>query len=174
MTARSAPLLRTVCAIDLYGYCVGVASSRAIDEALWRHDVARDTADFTAQYNLGAILQLRSQTSEALPDYQAAVALRPTDAIANNALGCVLLALGQARQAIAPLQAAIQSRPDYFASYYNLGNAYATLHQFPQAISHFRKAVQPNPEDSMAEQIWALHWPRSANLLPRKRIGNAP
>lgn len=122
-----------------------------LDEALWRHDVARNPADFTAQYNLGAILQLRGQTSEALPHYQAAVALRPTDAIANNALGGALLALGQTKQAIAPLQAAIQSRPSYFSAYYNLGNANATLHQFPQAILHFRKAVQLNPEDSMAE-----------------------
>jgi Tfp pilus assembly protein PilF len=122
-----------------------------LDEALWRHDVARNPADFTAQYNLGAILQLRGQTSEALPHYQAAVALRPADAIANNALGGALLALGQTKQAIAPLQAAIQSRPNYFAACYNLGNANAALHQFPQAISHFRKAVQLNPEDSMAE-----------------------
>jgi tetratricopeptide (TPR) repeat protein len=122
-----------------------------LDEALWRHDVARNPADFTAQYNLGAILQLRGQISEALPHYQAAVALRPADAIANNALGGALLALGQTKQAIAPLQAAIQSRPNYFAACYNLGNANAALHQFPQAISHFRKAVQLNPEDSMAE-----------------------
>ena len=49
------PLLLT--RLLLYGYCVGVAGSRAIDEALWRHDVTCDTADFTAQYNLGAILQ---------------------------------------------------------------------------------------------------------------------
>jgi tetratricopeptide (TPR) repeat protein len=120
-----------------------------LDEGLWRHDVARNPAD--AQYNLGAILQLRGQTSEALPHYQAAVALRPTDAIANNALGGALLALGQTKQAIVPLQAAIQSRPSYFSAYYNLGNANATLRQFPQAILHFRKAVQLNSEDSMAE-----------------------
>jgi tetratricopeptide (TPR) repeat protein len=132
------PLLLT--RLLLYGYCVGVASSRAIDDALWRHDVARDTADFTAQYNLGAILQLRGQTSEALPHYQAAVALRPTDAIANNALGCVLLALGQTRQAIAPLQAAIQSRPDYFAS--NTISAMRTPH-FTSSRRPFRISAKP-------------------------------
>jgi hypothetical protein len=124
----------------LYGYCVGVASSRAIGEALWRHDVARDTADFTAQYNLGAILQLGGQTSEALPHYQATAALRPTDAIANNALGCVLLALGTNPTGHRPA---------------------ASRH--PVASRLFRRLL-----------LWALHWPRSANLLPRKRIGNAP
>ncbi len=122
-----------------------------LDEALWRHDVAGNPADFTAQYNLGAILQLRGQTAEALQHYQAAVDLRPTDAIANNALGGVLLSMGQTAQAVAPLESAIQSRPNYFAAYYNLGNAYATLGQFPQAISYFRKAVQLHPDDSMAE-----------------------
>jgi tetratricopeptide (TPR) repeat protein len=126
-------------------------ASLLLDEALWRHDVQRNPADFTAQYNLGAILQIRGQPTEALQHYQAAVALRPTDAIANNALGGDLLSLGHTEQALAPLQTAIQSRPNYFPAYYNLGNAYATLGQFPQAISHFRKAVQLNPDDSMAE-----------------------
>ncbi len=122
-----------------------------LEEALWRHDVSRNPADFTAQYNLGAILQIRGQTAEALQHYEAAVNLRPADAIANNALGGALLSLGQPAQAISSLQIAIQSRPDYFAAYYNLGNAYATLGQFWQAISRFRKAVQLKPDDSMAE-----------------------
>jgi Tfp pilus assembly protein PilF len=122
-----------------------------LDEALRRHDVARNPADFTAQYNLGAILQIRGQAAEALQHYQAAVSLRPSDAVANNALGGALLALGQTEQAIAPLQTAIQSRPDYFAAYYNLGNAYAALGQFHPAIAQFLKAVQLNPADSMAE-----------------------
>lgn len=135
-----------------HGDAIPASEARMLlDEALWRHDVARNPADFTAQYNLGAILQIRGQPADALQHYQAAVALRPTDAIANNALGGALLFLGQTEQALAPLQTAIQSRPNYFAAYYNLGNAYATLGQFPQAISHFRKAVQLNPDDSMAE-----------------------
>jgi tetratricopeptide (TPR) repeat protein len=122
-----------------------------LDEALWRHDVAGNPADFTAQYNLGAILQLLGQPTKALEHYQAAVALRPTDAIANNALGGALLSLGQAEQSVTPLQTALRSRPNYFAAHYNLGNAYATLGQFPQAIVQFRKAVELNPDDSMAE-----------------------
>ena len=126
-------------------------SRMLLDEALWRHDVARNPADFAAQYNLGAILQLRGQSTDALEHYQAAITLRPTDAIANNALGGVLLSVGQTEQSIAPLQTAIQSRPDYFAAHYNLGNAFASLGQFPQAIVHFRKAVELNPNDSMAE-----------------------
>jgi tetratricopeptide (TPR) repeat protein len=122
-----------------------------LNEALWRHDVARNPADFTAQYNLGAILQLREQIPEALEHYQAAVNLRPTDAVANNALGGALLAVGQPAKAVSPLQTAIQSRPNYFAAYYNLGNAYASLGQFQPAIAQFRQAVQLNPDDSMAE-----------------------
>lgn len=135
-----------------HGDAIPAAEARLqLDEALWRHDVQRNPADFTAQYNLGAILQIRGQPTEALQHYQAAVALRPTDAIANNALGGDLLSLGHTEQALAPLETAIQSRPNYFAAYYNLGNAYATLGQFPQAISHFRRAVQLNPDESMAE-----------------------
>jgi Tfp pilus assembly protein PilF len=122
-----------------------------LNEALWRHDVARNPADFTAQYNLGASLQLREQTTEAFEHYQAAVNLRPKDAIANNALGGALLAMGRPAEAVSPLQTAIQSRPNYFAAHYNLGNAFATLGQFQPAIAQFREAVELNPDDSMVE-----------------------
>ena len=122
-----------------------------LQEALARHDVKRNPADFAAQYNLGAMLQARGETAEALPHYQAAVGQRPGDAIANNSLGGALLALGNAEEAVFPLRVAIQNKPDYFAAHYNLGNAFASLGQFGPAIQEFQEAVQLNPADSMAE-----------------------
>ncbi len=122
-----------------------------LQEALARHDVERNPSDFAAQYNLGAMLQSRGETEEALPHYQAAVGQRPSDAIANNALGGALLAVGRANEAVAPLRLAVQSKPNYFAAHYNLGNALASLGKFRPAIQEFEEAVRLNPEDSMAE-----------------------
>ncbi len=126
-------------------------SRMKLQEALARHDVERNPADFAAQYNLGAMLQARGETAEAVLHYQAAVEQRPSDAIANNALGGALLAVGNANEAVPPLRVAIATRPDYFAAHYNLGNALAALGQFRPAIQEFEAAVRLNPEDSMAE-----------------------
>lgn len=124
---------------------------KSLQEAIARHDVTRDPGDFPAQYNLGAMLQARGETREALEHYQAAAALRPTDAIANNALGGALLSLGQASRAISPLLLAIKGKVNYFAANYNLGNAYASLGQFDQALVYFQEAARLKPGDSMAE-----------------------
>lgn len=124
---------------------------KSLEEAIARHDVTRDPRDFPAQYNLGAMLQARRETREALQHYQAAAALRPTDAIANNALGGALLSLGQASEAISPLLLAIKGKANYFAANYNLGNAYASLGQFDQALLYFQEAARLKPDDSMAE-----------------------
>jgi len=124
---------------------------RVLQEAIARHDVTRDPGDFGAQYNLGAMLQARGATREALEHYDAAVALQPADPIANNALGGALLALGRASEAISPLLMAVKGKPNYFAAHYNLGNAYASLGDFDQAIGHFQEAAKLKPDDSMAE-----------------------
>lgn len=122
-----------------------------LQEALARHDVSRNPGDFTAQYNLGAMLQRRADFNEALPHFQAAVQLRPADPIANNALGGAYLGLGNPSAAIEPLLLAVQGKPDYFSAHYNLGNAYASLGKFDEAIVQFSEAARLDPKDSMAE-----------------------
>jgi tetratricopeptide (TPR) repeat protein len=135
-----------------------------LQEALARHDVSRDPGDFTAQYNLAAMLQVRSEFNEALPHFQAAVQLRPADAIANNALAACFLALGNPSAAVPPLLLAIQNKPDYFSARYNLGNAYASLGKFDEAIVQFAEAVRLNPSDSMAEANLGAALAESGNL----------
>jgi tetratricopeptide (TPR) repeat protein len=122
-----------------------------LQEAIARHDVSRNPDDFAAQYNLGAMLQARSDFNEALPHFQTAVQLRPADPIANNALGGAYLGLGNPSAALAPLLLAVRNKPDYFSARYNLGNAYASLGHFADAITQFSAAADLNPSDSMAE-----------------------
>jgi Flp pilus assembly protein TadD len=136
-----------------------------LQEALARHDVLRDPADFTAQYNLGAMLQARSDFSAALPHFQAAVQLRPSDPIANNALGAAFLASGNPSAAMAPLLIAVQNKSDYFSAHYNLGNAYAAQGQFEEAIVQFAEAVRLHPNDSMAEANLGAALAESGQLL---------
>ena len=135
-----------------------------LQEALARHDVSRDPADFAAQYNLAAVLQARSDFHAALPHFQAAVQLRPDDPIANNALGAAFLALGNASAAVSPLLLAVRHKPDYFSARYNLGNAYASLGKFDEALVQFAEATRLNPADSMAEANFGAALAETGNL----------
>ena len=135
-----------------------------LQEAMARHDVTRDPADFSAQYNLAAVLQAKGDSAEALQHFQAAVQLRPNDVVANNALGAVLLALGNPGEAIAPLLRAVQSKPDYAAAHYNLGNAYASEGNFSNAITEFSEAARLNPKDSMSEANLGAAFAEAGNL----------
>jgi len=137
---------------------------RMLQESLSRHDIARNPADFAAQYNLAAMLQARGEVSEALLHYRAAVRLQPGDAIANNALGGALLSTGHPGEALQPLQSAAQSQPDYFPAHYNLGNAFASLGRFPEAIREFGTAAHLAPSDSMAEANWGAALAETGDL----------
>ncbi len=122
-----------------------------LQEALARHHVERDPADFEGHYNLAAMLQSRGDMQNAEAQYRDALQLRPGDAVVNNALGGALLASGQTDEAIAHLTDSLKARPDYFDAHYNLGSAYAAKGDFKAAAEQFRDAVRLNPQDADAE-----------------------
>jgi Flp pilus assembly protein TadD/mono/diheme cytochrome c family protein len=122
-----------------------------LQESMARRTLEKNLADFEAQYNLGAMLQLRGVPDEALQHFALAVRIRPDDAIANNALGAALLAAGRVDEAIPRFSAALKAQPDNFDAHYNLANALASQGQFPEAIAHYRAAVRLHPDDANGE-----------------------
>jgi len=129
----------------------GVDPRKRLQEAMARHNVDKDPGDFSAQYNLGAMLQARGEVRQAVEHYQLAVQIKPEDATANNALGGALLATGHVDEAILRLTTSIKARPDNFDAHYNLGYAYAAREKFSEAAEEFRTAARLNPEDANAE-----------------------
>jgi Tfp pilus assembly protein PilF/mono/diheme cytochrome c family protein len=129
----------------------GTEARMLLQEALARHNIDKDPADFEAHYNLAAMLQARGEGEEAVKEYESALRLRPRDAVVNNALGGVLLAAGRVDEAIVHLGAAVKDRPDYFDAHYNLGNALASKGDFSAAAVQFRRATRLNPDDADAE-----------------------
>jgi Tfp pilus assembly protein PilF len=122
-----------------------------LQEALARHNVEKNPADFEAHYNLAAMLQAKNNLDGAIPEYEAAVRLHPKDATANNALGAALLAAGQTDRGITYLQAALTTNPDYFDAQYNLALALAQRNDFQGASQHFAAALQLQPQDANVE-----------------------
>ena len=122
-----------------------------LQQALARHDIERNPADFEAHYNLAAMLQAKDKLDAAIGEYEATVRLRPADAAANNALGAALVAQGHPEQGTEYLQAALKARPEYFEAHYNLGLALAAQNDFDGAAREFALAVKLQPEDANVE-----------------------
>jgi tetratricopeptide (TPR) repeat protein len=122
-----------------------------LQEALALHNVAKNPADFEAHYNLAAMLQAKGRLDGAMEEYEAALRLRPDDAVANNAMGAALLAASSPDQAAFYLETALKARPDYFDAHYNLGNALASQNDFEGASKQFLLALQARPADANAE-----------------------
>ncbi|PYX50967.1 MAG: hypothetical protein DMG79_04505, partial [Acidobacteria bacterium] len=123
----------------------------ALQEALARHNIENNPADFEAHYNLAAMLQAKDKPETAIGEYQAAVRLRPDDAAANNALGAALVGAGHPEQGVGYLQVALKARPDYFEAHYNLGFALAAQNDFESATQQFSLALQLQPQDANVE-----------------------
>jgi len=122
-----------------------------LQEAMARHNVEKNPADFEAHYNLAAMLLARGAQAEAIQQFEQAIRLRPRDATANNALGASLLAVGRSADAIPYFNAALKSQPDNFDAHYNLANALVSQNKFVEAIEHYRVAVGLRPRDANAE-----------------------
>src|SRR5262249_12593966 len=69
-----------------------------LQEALMRQRLKKYPSDFTAHFNLGAVLESsgkeRSKLQEAISHYQAALRARPDAVIAHNNLGAAFQMLG--------------------------------------------------------------------------------
>jgi len=122
-----------------------------LQEGMARYTVEKNPADFTAQYNLGAMLQARGAADEAVQHFAAAMRIRPEDATANNALGASLLAMGSIDEAIPHFSVALKTQPDSFDAHYNLANALASKGRFREAIEHYRAAIRLRPDDANVE-----------------------
>jgi Tfp pilus assembly protein PilF/mono/diheme cytochrome c family protein len=122
-----------------------------LQEALARHNIEKNPADFEAHYNLAAMLQARDRLSDAIAEYTSAVHLRPDDATANNALGAALLAAGHPEQSTEYFLVALKTRRDYFDAHYNLGFALAGQNDFAGAAEQFRAAIELQPDDANAQ-----------------------
>jgi Tfp pilus assembly protein PilF len=121
-----------------------------LQEALARHNIENDPADFESHYNLAAMLQAKGKNEGAIAEYEAALRIRPHDATANNGLGGAFIEAGQLRSAIACLRAATESAPEYFDAHYNLGHALAATEDFAGAAEEFATSVRLRPDDADA------------------------
>jgi Tfp pilus assembly protein PilF len=146
----------------------GVGDSRpAIEEALMRHRIQKNPADFLAHLRLGGLLLATMNASAAESVLAAAVRLDPRHPEAHNLLGAALAASGRTVDAIAEFQLALAARPDYPNARLNLANALARSGRFDEAIENFQKILAEYPDDAVTKDRLAK------TLAARERQGSS-
>ena len=121
-----------------------------LQEALMRQRLRKYPGDFTANANLGALLQSEARLDEAIAHLRAAVASRPDHPGARNNLATALLAAGRSSEALSELLALARTAPDYLQARYNLGSVLLTEGRAGDAIAHFQHVVAKSPSDAAA------------------------
>lgn len=111
-------------------------------------------------YDLGLALAKQNRWAEAIPEYKAALGIRPDYPEAHNNFGVALSQTpGRLPEAIAQFEAALRLRPDYADAEYNLGVALSnTPGRLADAVRHFEAALRlrPDPETrQMLDQVRA-------------------
>ncbi len=123
-----------------------------LQEAIMRHRLDKYPGDFSAQFNLGALLLVRGGKADAIPYLRDAVAARPDQPVTLNTLGAALLSTGNASDSASLFERALRANPQYTNARYNLANALAEQQQWEQSAAQFRKVLDESPDDAGARQ----------------------
>lgn len=119
-----------------------------IGEAIEQITIATQLAPHTEYFRiLGDAYYRAGDRREALKQYEKAVSLEPSNAMAQNNLGSLYGELGDTANAITHLEAAIRQKPGQADSRYNLGMAYRDAGMIGKAAEQFEAAVALNPRD---------------------------
>jgi serine/threonine protein kinase/Flp pilus assembly protein TadD len=119
-------------------------------EKLLKSAVSRYPADFWVNFELA-----QSYGDGNTPDwdkairyYTAAIALRPTAAVAHNNLGVCFLNKESWQEAIECLQESLRLQPELGKAHSNLGLALSKVNRIDDAINHYDKAMQLLPDSA--------------------------
>ena len=120
----------------------------SLQEALMRRRLEKYPDDFVADYNLGALLQGRGASEEAVEYLRRAVKLEPEHAAAHNTFGAALLGEGHTDQAVEQFRDAIALDASYPEPHLNLAAVYLSQSRFRDALPEFMAAAQLKPDDA--------------------------
>jgi tetratricopeptide (TPR) repeat protein len=145
-----------------------------LQEAIMRHRLEKYPADFSAHFNLGALMLARGKAPEAIPYLQDALKLEPHQAAALNGLGAALLENGRTSEAIEQFRKALTSQPGYTNARYNLANALADEGHLDDAAAGFREVLKENADDDKArEHLFLVLVERGNSLAQQGNVSGA-
>jgi tetratricopeptide (TPR) repeat protein len=128
-----------------------------LQAALMARRLEKDPNDFSANFNLGAVLQSQGNLADAEVHYRAALASNPGDYATLNSLASIFESRGNLDDAIALYRSALQMRSDYTDARYNLANALVAKGELEEAAESYRLVLRLNSENhSSRERLSAV------------------
>ena len=118
-----------------------------------------------AHYDLGNALFEVDRASEAIPEYEQALRLKPDFADARNGLGAALAQTGNLDEAVRQFEQALRMAPGEAMTHYNLALALEKTGRGSEAIAHWEQALRIKPD------VPELHEYLGATLM---RMGRVP
>jgi Flp pilus assembly protein TadD len=143
-----------------------------LQEALMRHRLEKYPGDFSAYFNLGALVLARGDAAGAIGYLTKAADARPDEPVALNTLGAAMLSAGDAAGGAARFEQALKASPAYSNARFNLASALAEQQQWERAAAEFRKVLAESPEDAAARahlgevlRLWGDDYARRGSLV---------
>jgi len=143
----------------------------AVQEALMKHRLEKYPGDFSAEFNLGALLMDQNKPAEAIPYFERAALAQPTSALAANEMGVALMAQSNLPDAGKLFQRAVNLDPAYTDARFNLASAEAAGGDWPSAAKNFRQVLTEAPESEKARQhlgevlyLWGDDFAKAGNF----------
>jgi tetratricopeptide (TPR) repeat protein len=133
----------------------------------WRRVHELLPQDSLSYYQLGRLLSLQSQWTEAETCLSQVVAAHPSMVEAWSELGNVHAGQEKYERALADYEQARQRRPQDPRIFCGMGKALAKLKRRPEAIERFRQAIQLNPD------YWEAHFELAGELAFDEKIPEA-
>lgn len=125
-------------------------------ESLWYHALDCTSGNYLARNSLGHFLFRKGQTSEAVNNYEKALAIKPHYAEAHNNLGIALRQKGRLDAAIAQYRQAIAANPELAAAHNDLANALQQKGELGEAIQQYEEALRLQPSSLSFQNNLAL------------------
>jgi len=122
---------------------------------LWAHAVEVTKDNFLGEENLGAALLATDRYAEALPHFQKAVKLRPSNPGPHLNLGGTFALSDRPREAVLEYETAIPLTSDpemRLSAYTTLGRLYSNLGEYAKARASYQEALRIDPQKAGAKE----------------------
>jgi tetratricopeptide (TPR) repeat protein len=121
--------------------------------SLWSHAAAVTTGNFVAEDGIGSSLLQQGELEQAIPHFQLAAELHPTDTISNSNLAFYKMEHGDLLGALAQYKTLIENTHDERSkanAFVNMGNMEDKLGDLSAARNDFQAAVNLRPRNARA------------------------
>lgn len=148
-TRKSGAALPVLIAVVLGLLTWRQAGTFANAETLYRDTLAKNPNSWMAHNQLGNVLMRSGRTQEAIPEYEAALRLRPDIAEPHLSHGVAIIRSDPARisDAIAEFETAARIDPHWAEAHVDLGNAFTFVDgRLPGAIAEYEAALRLKPD----------------------------